>query len=90
MRKAEYKIPGGKLIAVELVLINGVLGSVKLYGDFFMHPEESIIELEKRLEGINQKEIEKSVKDFFDTHEITLFGIKPEDFIHVIETALQN
>jgi len=49
MKRAEYKIPGGKLLAAEVQEKGGKLTRVKLVGDFFMHPEEAIDALEAAL-----------------------------------------
>ena len=34
----ECKTPGGKLVAVDLAVLHGVLHRVRLHGDFFFHP----------------------------------------------------
>lgn len=55
MKRAEYKVPGGKLLVAETEVNDGVLTTVKVMGDFFMHPEEAINDLEnavKRKTGI--------------------------------------
>ncbi|MBD3206907.1 lipoate--protein ligase family protein [Candidatus Bathyarchaeota archaeon] len=90
MKRAEYKIPGGKLVAVELELVQNELRDIKIYGDFFMHPEESIKDLESSLNHTNKKEIEQKINDFFKNKEINLVGIQPQDFTHVIRLALNN
>jgi len=90
MKRAEYKIPGGKLVAVELELVQNELSDIKIYGDFFMHPEESINDLENSLKHSKQKEIEEKINDFFKSNEITLVGIQPKDFTNVIKRALDD
>lgn len=49
----EEKIPGGKMLAVEVEVSGTVISKVKITGDFFLHPEEAILELEKSLIGID-------------------------------------
>ena len=39
MRRGECKTPGGKLVAVALVVENARLVAVRVSGDFFIHPE---------------------------------------------------
>lgn len=90
MKRAEYKIPGGKLVAVELEVVQNELRDIKIYGDFFMHPEESIKDLERTLKNTNKKEIEQKIIDFFKIKDITLVGIQPKDFTHVIRLALND
>ena len=63
---------------------------MKLMGDFFMHPEEAIVALESNLKGIRADELEATVSRFFSKNQISLFGISPRDFIHVIRLALEQ
>ena len=88
MGHAEYKIPGGKLLCAETEVSGGKLSRIKVYGDFFMHPETAIEDLEAHLTGIGIGTIEGSVEEFFRGKEITLYGIATEDFTHVIKLSL--
>jgi lipoate-protein ligase A len=47
----EYKIPGGKLVVVDLGTENGLLRGVRVAGDFFLEPGEAIEEIDRALEG---------------------------------------
>ncbi|WP_037570581.1 lipoate--protein ligase family protein [Phaeacidiphilus oryzae] len=47
----EYKIPGGKLVAVDLEVRDGVLRDVRVAGDFFLEPDEAILLIDRALEG---------------------------------------
>jgi lipoate-protein ligase A len=87
---AEYKVPGGKLVAAEVEVIEGALSSVKITGDFFMHPEQVIMELEKALEGTHLSRVGEAVQGFFERNEVTLFGVEPSDFTHVLELCLNS
>ncbi len=40
--RGEFKTPGGKLIAVELDVVDGELRDVVVTGDFFLYPEEAL------------------------------------------------
>ena len=53
MKQAQVtrKVPGGKLFRIELVYDRRI-EAVKITGDFFLHPEETILELESCLEGV--------------------------------------
>jgi lipoate-protein ligase A len=50
--RCEEKIPGGKLIAVEVWASGSVVSRAKITGDFFLHPEEAISRIEAALMGI--------------------------------------
>ena len=58
LRSADYKAPGGKLVRVRLRDEQGVIRSIKITGDFFLIPEESLGKLEKMLEDVPLREAE--------------------------------
>ncbi|WP_406341704.1 biotin/lipoate A/B protein ligase family protein [Streptomyces sp. NBC_00648] len=47
----EYKVPGGKLVVVDLDVEDGVLSGVRVAGDFFLEPDEAILAINSALEG---------------------------------------
>lgn len=47
----EYKIPGGKLVVVDLDVSDGVLSEVRVAGDFFLEPDEALEAVNRALEG---------------------------------------
>ena len=49
--RGEFKTPGGKLIAVELDVVDGKLRNVVVTGDFFLYPEEALPILAAALEN---------------------------------------
>ncbi len=48
----EYKTPGGKLVAVDLAVADGVLRAVVVSGDFFLYPEEALGAIAGSLDGV--------------------------------------
>jgi len=90
--RAEFKVPGGKLLAAETAVEDGRLVEVKITGDFFMHPEEAIEELEEALTGLLAADasIEKAVEGFFGKRTILLIGASPGDFVHVLRLSLEG
>ena len=86
--KAEFKVPGGKLIQAEVQVTEDKLSLVKLSGDFFMHPEEAITDLEAALTGVKVDDFGAALDRFFSEKDLTFYGVSPEDFRHVIELAL--
>lgn len=87
--KAEYKVPGGKLLACD-VEYGDVITNIQIFGDFFMHPEPAILDLEKALIGKKREELPSIVSKFFESPEITVFGAAPLDFVKVIELAIDS
>jgi lipoate-protein ligase A len=47
----EYKVPGGKLVVVDVEARDGALTDVRVAGDFFLEPDEAILAIDRALEG---------------------------------------
>ncbi|MEU4959005.1 lipoate--protein ligase family protein [Streptomyces rimosus] len=47
----EYKVPGGKLVVVDLDVTGGALRDVHVAGDFFLEPDEALGAIDAALEG---------------------------------------
>ncbi len=47
----EYKHPGGKLVVVDLEVVDGRLQGVQLSGDFFLEPAEALDSMMAALDG---------------------------------------
>ncbi|MBL1083934.1 lipoate--protein ligase family protein [Streptomyces actinomycinicus] len=47
----EYKVPGGKLVVVDVDVEGGVLRHVRVAGDFFLEPDEALDAVNRALEG---------------------------------------
>jgi len=90
MKRAEYKVPGGKLLVADTEVKEGVLTTVKVMGDFFMHPEEAIKDLEDALTGKDASKIDEIVEEFFGGKDIILFGVSEKDFAHVLKLNLES
>lgn len=48
----EYKVPDGKLVAVDLDVVDGKLSQVVVSGDFFLEPDESLDDIVRALTGL--------------------------------------
>ena len=92
MRKAEYKVAGGKLVRVQLVKKDSMIEKVKITGDFFLHPEELIEDLEEALVGqaLNVSNLDEFIGAFIERRGGTLLGASPEDFAKCIAMAAEN
>ncbi|MEU7637367.1 MULTISPECIES: lipoate--protein ligase family protein [unclassified Streptomyces] len=51
MHHGEYKVPGGKLVVVDLDVVDGALSGVRVAGDFFLEPDEALDAINGALEG---------------------------------------
>ena len=50
--RGEYKVPGGKLVAVDLEVADGRLTDVSVSGDFFLEPDEALGDINAGLTGM--------------------------------------
>src|SRR5690606_36309071 len=48
----EYKVRGGKLVAVELTAWEGRIATAHVFGDFFLEPDEALEDLNAALVGM--------------------------------------
>ncbi|CAM3049622.1 putative lipoate-protein ligase A [Arthrobacter ulcerisalmonis] len=48
----EYKVPGGKLVVVDLAVVEGALADVSVSGDFFLEPDEALLDINRALTGL--------------------------------------
>ena len=92
MGKAEYKVTGGKLVRVQLVKKEGRIEKLKITGDFFLHPEELIEDLEKALVGqaLNLSDLDGFIGAFIERRGGTLLGASSEDFAKCITMAAEK
>ena len=85
----DFKAPGGKLLRIRMKEERGVIQSVKITGDFFLVPEESLPKLEKMLEDVPLREAELKllVDRFFRGTGAQGLGITPDDFVKAMLSA---
>jgi lipoate-protein ligase A len=84
--RCTYKVPNGKLLKVTVEHEGDRIEKVHIRGDFFIHPEESLDELETALKGIeyDRKIITDTVGDFFSKKGLIAFGITPKAVVDVL------
>ena len=89
LKSADYKAPGGKLVRVRLRDGQGVIRSIKITGDFFLIPEESLGKLEKMLEDVPLREAELRllIDRFFRGTGAQGLGVSSDDFVKAILSA---
>jgi len=89
LRFADYKAPGGKLVRVRLREEQGVIRSIKITGDFFLIPEDSLGKLEKMLEDVPLREAELRllIDRFFRGTGAQGLGVSSDDFVKAILAA---
>jgi lipoate-protein ligase A len=78
-----YKAPGG-LIRATTEVRDGAITWVSISGDFFIYPEEAIADLEARLVGVREDEVEGAIAAFYTERSIESPGVEPADIARVI------
>ncbi len=92
MSAADYKAPGGKLLRIRLREEMGMIKSVRITGDFFLVPEDSLPKLEKMLEDapLREAELKLLVDRFFRGTGAQGLGITPDDFVKAILSTTRS
>ncbi|MBD3262000.1 MAG: hypothetical protein GF334_10120 [Candidatus Altiarchaeales archaeon] len=83
------KKTGEKLLKTRIEAENGFIKKISFTGDFFMHPEESLNQLETQLINTEKKGVEEKIDAFFKSERIKCYGVSPQSFKEVVEEALR-
>lgn len=77
------------MLRVRMTKRDGRIESVKLSGDFFLIPEDSLPKLEKMLVDVrlNESELKLLVDRFFRGTQAQGLGISPDDFVKALLSA---
>jgi len=92
MGKSTYKVEGGKLVKVQLKERDGKITEVIITGDFFLHPEEIIEDLERSLIGksLDEESITEHIDKFLKDRGALLLGVSPKDLAKCIILASEG
>ncbi len=85
------KVKEGKLIKVE-VEFDGTIRRIKITGDFFLHPEDILEQIEKSMIGmdkeVSEEAIASKIRDITESHQAQMIGFSEESLAQVIKEAL--
>lgn len=88
---AEYKVPGGKLLVIDLETDGRQIIDARLSGDFFLEPPEALSDIDAALEGLpvaaSEAEIAAAVTAALPPG-TEMFGISSEAVAVVVRRAL--
>jgi len=87
----EYKMPGGKLVVIDLDVRDGHLAEVQLSGDFFLEPDSALGTINRALEGLPARADEATLADAVQTAlgpETMMYGISPQAIAVAVRRAL--
>lgn len=89
----EYKVPGGKLVVVDLQVADERLARVQVSGDFFLEPDGALAMIDAALEGLpvdaGEPMIAAAVRVALGP-EVRMFGISPEAVAVAVRRALDG
>lgn len=89
MNEIDYKVPNGKLLRLELAMDEDIISSIKISGDFFVHPEKAIMEIEGLLTGKRVDEVENVVNAFIAKNNIELIGFEASDLVKALRRVFR-
>jgi lipoate-protein ligase A len=84
MKQIDYKPKKGKLLRIDLEM-DRVIKRIRISGDFFMHPEEAIDEIENLLTGLRAYEVEEKLDKYVKENDVRLVGITAKDIADAIK-----
>jgi lipoate-protein ligase A len=89
----EYKVPGGKLVVVDLEVTDGKLAQVRLSGDFFLEPDDALPLIDAALTGLpadaDGKVIAAAVQRALPDGAV-LLGFSPEAIATAVRRAVHR
>lgn len=87
-----HKVPGGKLLRMSLEYDTTVLLRAKICGDFFIHPEETIMDMERVLLSLPVESEMERIKELLDRavnhHHAQLIGVDTKTIAELIHGAI--
>jgi lipoate-protein ligase A len=92
-RHGEYKVPGGKLVVVDLEVAEGRISAFRLAGDFFVEPDEVVPAIEAAVLGLpadtDAATLTTAVRDALPDGAV-LLGFSPEAVATTVRRALAS
>jgi lipoate-protein ligase A len=89
----EYKVPGGKLVVVDLDVIDNVITDFRLAGDFFLEPDDALEDINAAVNGLaadsDAATIASAVRAALPA-QATLLGFSPESVAVAIRRSLAH
>src|SRR5690349_17169397 len=89
----EFKVPGGKLVVVDLDVVDDRIASFRLSGDFFLEPDEALAAIDSAVNGLpadtDARALAAAVQAALPEGAV-LLGFSPESVATAIRRALQR
>ncbi len=92
MSSANRKVKEGKIVKVEVEFDN-VITKLKISGDFFLHPEEVLDDIEESMldlkRDVSFDTLVFKIHNIIRNYDAQMIGVSPESLALVIREALQ-
>jgi lipoate---protein ligase len=89
----EFKVPGGKLVVVDLEVVDGIIRDFSLAGDFFLEPDSALAGINSAVNGLpadsDAKRLTEAVQSALP-RDAVLLGFTPEAVATTIRRALSS
>jgi lipoate-protein ligase A len=89
----EFKVPGGKLVVVDLDVVDGKIANFRLAGDFFLEPDSALDDINAAVNGLpveaDAATITKAVAAALPEG-ASLLGFSPDAVATTVRRALHN
>ena len=89
----EYKMPGGKLVVIDLAVHGGRLADVQLSGDFFLEPDSALLTINAALEGqpeqATETELTSAVRDALSP-DVMMYGLSAQAIAVAVRRTLDG
>ena len=89
----EFKVPGGKLVVVDLEVVNGIITDFHLAGDFFLEPDTALEVINRAVNGLPATSDAKRMTEAIQSalpKDAVLLGFSPEAVATTIRRALSS
>ncbi len=89
----EYKVPGGKLVVVDLDVVDGRLANVRVAGDFFLEPDAALEAIDRAITGLPVGADARRIADAVRAglpEDAVLLGFSPEAVATTVRRALSS
>ncbi len=87
----EFKVPGGKLVVVDLAVTDGRISTFRLAGDFFLEPDDALAAIDEAVLGMSEQsaaaELAAAIRAALPDGAV-LLGFTPESVATAIRRAL--
>ncbi len=91
-KTVKHKVKNGKLLEIRIIY-GEKIQELKILGDFFIYPDESLEIIEKELVGVrlNLNSIEEKINNTIKKNNIEMIGIDPRSIaISICEAEAQS